>query len=81
METLKTVIEVLNSLSPLGLAGLLGFIIWKLVQSGRSLDAVKENHLHPLPEMVATLERIEKLMQTMNDNIIYIKARVNGKSE
>lgn len=81
METLKTVVDVLNSLSPLGLAGLLGFIIYKLIQNDKSLETVKYNHLHPLPEMAASLERIEKLMQTLNDNVIYIKARVNGKSE
>ncbi len=90
METLKGLIELFNSLSPLGLAGLLGFIIYKLIEGNKSLtsmsadstsrlESIASNHLHGLPEMTASLERIEKILQAMNDNIIYIRARVNGK--
>lgn len=79
LQTLKTAIELLNTLSPIGLAGLLGFILWKQIQNNKTVVAVKDNHLHELPEMSASLGRIETLLQNMNDNIIYIRARVNGK--
>lgn len=59
LEMLKTVVETLNMLSPLGLAAGLGFIIWKLIEGNNSLETVKTNHLHPLPEITETLRRME----------------------
>ncbi len=59
MDTLTQIITALNALSPLGLAGLLGFIIYKLIQGNRQLKSVQDNHLHELPEIAETLRRVE----------------------
>ena len=38
---------------------------------------IGSNHLHEISE---TLKRIEDKMDRINENIVYIKARVNGKN-
>lgn len=85
MESILALLETLNSLSPLAVIALLGTVIFLLVKGKGDVDGkyttITENHLHDLPDMVAALGRIETLMQNMNDNIIYIKARVNGGSK
>lgn len=40
------------------------------------LDLIANNHLH---DVVKALGRIEEKIETMSDNIIYIKAKINGK--
>jgi hypothetical protein len=58
-EPLKQLVDTFNALSPLGLAGLLAFIIYKLIEGNKRLKTVQTNHLHELPEMAETLRRIE----------------------
>lgn len=83
MDTLITLLNTLNTLSPLAVIALLGTVIFLLVKGKTNVDtkveAIATNHLHDLPDMVASLGRIENLLQTLNDNVIYIRARVNGK--
>lgn len=38
---------------------------------------IRSNHLH---EVIDALNRIEAKLDKMNDNIIYIKSRINGNS-
>jgi len=82
-EAIFTFLDKLNSLSPLAVIALLGTIIFMLVKGRTSADKkveeVATNHLHSLPDMVESLNRIEGLLKTINDNIIYVKARVNGR--
>lgn len=75
----------LLSASPLAVIALLSYVIYLLVWGKGNLPGlsqqsttIAENHLHELPEMMETLKRIEMALKTMNDNIIYIRARVNG---
>ena len=85
MDTVATLLSQLNTLSPLGVIALLGLIIYMLVKAkdakvdvAAQIDIIRENHLHGLPEMTEALKRIETVLQNMNDNIVHIKARVNG---
>jgi len=88
METLISLLATLNTLSPLAVIALLGLVIFMLVKAKEAksdVDAkvatITDNHLHGLPDMEDSLKRIENLLQNMNDNIIYIRARVNGSNK
>ena len=72
-------VQALNSVTPLGLAAGMGYIIYLQVKNKGRVKAIETNHLHGLPEMAATLERIEAALKGINDNVIHIRARVNGK--
>ena len=56
-------LELLNSLTPIAVIALFGVIIYVLVTQGKTTTAqvssLKDNDLHVLPEMGATLRRIE----------------------
>lgn len=80
--------QALNSLSPLAVIGLLAYVIYLLVKGKGNLPELKAsqeliatNHLHDLPEMAETLKRMESMLQLMNVNLIYIRARINGRHE
>jgi hypothetical protein len=82
---LQTIANALNSISPLGLAAALAYIIYLQVKTKRDVKVVSNNHLSGLPqlerdvqELVTITKAQNQLLQTMNDNIIYIKARTNG---
>ncbi len=79
MEFVTTVVESLNSLSPLAVIGLLGIVIYMLVKNKREADeqniVLTGNHLHELPEIAESLRRIE---QSLAENFSYIRARLNG---
>lgn len=85
MQEIAALISALNSLTPLGLAALLSFVIYMQIRANKGQRNIAENHLHGLPEMAASiermtesLERIESLMLQMNNNVTYIRARING---
>lgn len=65
VETVKTLVTMLNTLTPLGLAAGLAFIIYHLTAKHGNIRLISENHLSGLPEDSARLERIE----TQNDRI------------
>jgi hypothetical protein len=79
METLVSVFEMLNAVSPLGLAALLAYVIYLLVKGKTSTDAKVEtiatNHLHGLPEMADTLKEIQLTLTSLD---AYLRARLNG---
>jgi hypothetical protein len=60
MTELLALLELLNKFSPLGLAALLAVIVvFLLVKGGTQMDKLQNNHLHDLPEMRESLQRIE----------------------
>ena len=71
--------HLLNSLSPLGVIGLLAYIIYLQVKGHRKVQHLGENHLSTLPDIAASLSRVEGLLQNVHDTFIYLKARSNGK--
>mgnify|MGYP001559784614 FL=1 len=68
-------IDKLNSLSPLGLAGGLAYIIYLQIKMRKGQDNLRFNHVHEIKE---ALEDIKGILQVMNDNIVWIKAKING---
>lgn len=79
IEELQQIVSGLNTLTPLGLAGLLALIMFYQSKNKTAMTDISDNHLSGLPDMADSLRRIEGLLQNMNDNIVYIRARVNGK--
>jgi hypothetical protein len=85
MGELKAFLDTLGGLSPLAVIGLLGVIILLQVRQrtqGAETQAkaveISDNHLSGLPEMAATLGRIESCLSDVRDNTVHIKARLNG---
>lgn len=86
-------LEALNKVQPLGLAALLALIIYMQVKNQRNVKQVKQdvehvsgNHLSGLPsmeadvrELVVTMKANNALLQAINSNTIYIRARLNGR--
>jgi len=89
MDTIIELLKTLNSLSPLAVIALLGLIIYKQVKdkpaSEASVEEIKSNHLHEMPEIVAALQRMESTLQrievTITGDLSYIKARINGNTK
>ena len=79
MSDIIFIIELVNTLSPLGLSALLAIIIWMLVKGRKDVTAqvanIGSNHLH---EVNDSLQRIEALLRSMNDHVVWIRAKVNG---
>lgn len=73
MEDLSPIIQALNSLSPLGLAGGLGYIIYLQVKTNKGQNKIATNHLHGLPEMHETLKRIEENQKSQTELLYDIK--------
>ena len=80
IETLLSLLSALNALSPLGVIALLGVVLFFLAKERTAViskvDNIADNHLHDLPEILATLQRMEV---NMSSNFEYIKAKLNGK--
>jgi hypothetical protein len=75
VDGLLEMLNVLNSLQPLGVIGLLAVVIFLLVKNRSEVAEIGDNHLHDLPAVVASLGRMEGLLQSINNNIIYLKAK------
>ena len=80
MESLIGFIAALNTLSPLAIIGLLALVLLLQQKNKKALTDVADNHLHDLPDMAASLQRIESLLLDIKDNTVYLKARINGRS-
>lgn len=85
MDAISALLAQLNTLSPLGVIALLGLIIYMLVKAkdakvevDSKIATITDNHLHGLPEMAESLKRIEAVLQNVNDNIVHVRARING---
>lgn len=77
MENLD-ILQFLDKVSPLGVIGLLSYIIYTLVNKRNEKNIVKEikdNHLH---EIAVGLTRIEEKLDKMNDHLIWVRSRING---
>lgn len=80
METIVTILQLLGSLSPVGVIALLAVVIYLLVRgetaADKKVELLTNNHLH---EVTDALARMENTLKTINDNIVHIKARINGR--
>lgn len=75
MDFLTPLIAALNSITPLGEIALLTFIIWKQTKGSQQVATITDNHLHSMPEMLETLQRIEVSLTAID---VYLHARLNG---
>lgn len=66
------ILQYLNTLTPLGLAGLLALVLWKMA-SRKQVTAMSDNHLSGVAE---TLQRIEV---KLGEEFAYIRAKLNGR--
>ena len=68
------------NLTPLGVAGLALGILFYYIRRGnntnKKIDNLSTNHLHEIKE---SLQRMEGTLNRMSDNIIFIKAKINGQ--
>ena len=67
-----TLLQTLNSFTPLGLAALLALVLWRQAGHHREIRSLRDNDLHELPDLLAkmcqmlsTLQRIEVGMATL----------------
>ena len=86
MEAVKSIVEALNSITPLGLAAGLAYIIYQLAGRKGRLRNISENHLSGLPELeqnvtnlLAAMLRLEQTMGEVRDGINFLKGRINGR--
>jgi len=68
-------LAALNNLSPLGLAALLALVLYKMVGHGKAIEEIRGNDLHILPDILETLQRIERENAASHATII---AKLNG---
>ena len=76
MEEIVSLLTTLNGLSPLAVIALLGVVIFQLVRNKQQVAIIQDNHLHSLPDMVDTLQRIEVTLSALDS---YLRARLNGR--
>lgn len=79
----------LNNLTPLGVIALLGLVIYYLVKNKglpapkNSIEKIEKNHLHEIKETLGRIERFlienNRLTNEINNNITWVKARLNGQ--
>jgi predicted mannosyl-3-phosphoglycerate phosphatase (HAD superfamily) len=79
MDAITTLLQTLNTLSPLAVIALLGVVIYVLVwkqPTNKDLATIKNNDLHELPEMAETLRRIEI---KLSEEFSFIRTRLNSR--
>lgn len=80
MSEIVTLLQALNTLTPVAVIALFGVIILLLVRgqrfSSKSTKDLKDNHLH---EVVGALARIELKLDHISTCVTWIKAKVNGE--
>lgn len=79
MDTLVELLKTLNSLSPLAVIALLGLVLFYQAKAKTktdvSFDTLANNHLHELPTILETLQRMEVANANAFSTII---AKLNG---
>ena len=96
LQQFGDLINILNSLSPLGVIALLVWVVYLLVSKRSPLKTASENRLHEsllgeataaarllqagALEIANTLQRIEITLGEVRDGINYLKGRMNGRS-
>ena len=89
METILEFLGALNNLTPLGIIGMLGLVIFMLVKAksvkvdmDNKVTAITDNHLHSLPEIAANMEKAVETLQRIEvkigEEFSFIKAKLNG---
>jgi hypothetical protein len=79
MDLLVSLLSTLNSLSPLAVIALLALVLYYQAKNGSksetNFDILTSNHLHELPVILETLQRMENAQSAAFATII---AKLNG---
>ena len=79
-DLITSTVGVLNSMTPLAIIGLLGYVIFVLVwKKSPAHDAVEKLGTNDLTHMAESLDRIERLQTDMNSRLIYVQAALDGR--
>lgn len=86
MEWLVTLLQTLNSLSPLGVIALLGVVIFMMVKgktaADQKVETLANNHLHEMPELASnmkeTVEILRRIEIKLGTDFAYIKAKLGN---
>lgn len=79
IESLTELLKTLSTLSPIAVIALLATVLYVVVRKQPSTEDFRRlttNDLHELPEMAATLRRIEV---TLSDNFAHLRAMVDRR--
>lgn len=52
------ILSLLNTISPLGLAGLLALVLYQMAGHAKRLDVIRENDMHELSEILREVKGI-----------------------
>ena len=74
MDSIVALLGALNGVSSLGLAVLLGLVLFFQAKNKKDVDAIAHNHLSGLPEITETLQRMERTLAALDS---YLRARLN----
>ena len=91
MHNLETVLKVVNEFTPTGIIALMvvvfGLFLWKnpfkgITAISDSLDQIKGNHLHQMPEIAANMERavdiLERIEVRMGEEFTFIRVKLEN---
>lgn len=70
------IFHLINSVSPLGLAALLGYVVYLQVKNQRRVKELGMNHFG---EVIGALSRIEHTLQAIREDVVYLRARQNER--
>lgn len=74
-DAITALLATANAIQPLGVIALLAVVIYKQVNATRQVSTITDNHLHDMPEILETLQRMERTMAALDS---YLRARLNG---
>ena len=89
MEDFSSLLGILNSLSPLAVIALLALVLLYQARNNKAsvtsldtLNIIKGNDLHELPDIAENIRNIAVILQRIevnqSENFSHIKARLNG---
>lgn len=89
LEVLEKLLHLLNDLEPVGVLGLVAAAIFVWVWRNpvkpiqKSMDELKDNHLHDLPRMADSLDKVVDVLQRievkMAESFAEIKVKIDEK--
>lgn len=76
---MEHLLEILKDFSPMATIALALVIIYQLTKGDKKISTIKDNHLHDLPEMKNTLDRLERKSDETNREVIRLLTEINVK--
>ena len=70
------ILDTVMNLSPLGIIALLSYVVYLLVNVKRGTKKIGNDNFH---EVAGALTRIEEKLDKMNERLVRIDTKVNGR--